>query len=260
MADELYLERDGDVAILVLNRPEKRNAIRLDMYQRLPQLLREVATDPDILVLVVRGGGERTFSAGADISEFRTVRADSDDARVNNAAVAEAENALAGLDKPTIAMVHGHCIGGGCGLALACDFRFSDPDGRFGITPAKLGLVYSLESSKRLVDLVGPSQAKYILLSGEQLPADRALRLGLVNEVVGADQLAVRTAEFAALLASRAQFTVRSMKEIVRRISAGQAADDAATTELRDASFDTDDYAEGVAAFLERRPPKFTWR
>ena len=259
MTEPLLVQRDGEIATLVLNRPDSHNAITLDMYRALPGLLEEIDRDSDIKVLVVRGAGEKSFASGADITEFREVRSNADGARLYNRAVEAAERALEGLSKPAIALVHGYCIGGGAGLAMACDLRFADERARFAITPAKLGLVYSLESTKRLVDLVGPSRAKWILMSGQQVHADRARELGLFDEVVPVEELDRLTYEFAELLCSRAQFTVRAVKEIVRRIVAGQTAEDEATRELRNSSFDTDDYAEGVRAFLEKRAPAFTW-
>lgn len=259
MVEGLAVRRDAEVATLVLDRPDARNAISLQMYRALPDLVADLGRDRDVKVVVVRGAGERAFAAGADIKEFREVRSDSASARAYNERVAAAEQALASLSKPTIAMVHGFCIGGGCGIALACDLRLADDKARFGITPAKLGLVYSLESTKRLVDLVGPARAKWILMTGLQVPADEALRMGLVERVVAPDALEQETADLAAMLSSRAQFSVRATKSIVSRIIAGQTADDADTTELRNSSFDTDDYAEGVRAFLERRDPVFTW-
>jgi enoyl-CoA hydratase/carnithine racemase len=259
MTEPLLVRRDGEIATLVLNRPESHNAISLDMYRTLPGLLDGLDGDAGVKVIVVRGAGEKSFASGADITEFREVRSDAEGARLYNRAVEAAERALEGLSKPTIAMVHGYCIGGGAGLAMACDLRFADERGRFGITPAKLGLVYSLESTKRLVDLVGPSQAKWILMSGQHVHAERARELGLFDEVVPVDELESATYEFARLLCTRAQFTVRAVKEIVRRIVAGQAEEDETTRELRNSSFDTDDYAEGVRAFLEKRAPEFTW-
>jgi enoyl-CoA hydratase/carnithine racemase len=259
MSEPLLIEREGEVATLVLNRPDSHNAITLDMYRALPGLLDGLDDDSATKVIVVRGAGERSFASGADITEFREVRADADGARLYNRAVEAAERALERLRKPTIAMVHGYCIGGGAGLAMACDLRFADERARFGITPAKLGLVYSLESTKRLVDLVGPSQAKWILMSGQHVHAERARELGLFDDVVATAELASVTYEFAELLCSRAQFTVRAVKEIVRRIVAGQTEEDDDTRELRNSSFDTDDYAEGVRAFLEKRAPEFTW-
>jgi enoyl-CoA hydratase/carnithine racemase len=260
--DLLVVERSGPddaVATLRLNRPDSHNAIRLEMYAALPGLLKEIDDDPSVKVLVVRGSGSKAFASGADISEFRDVRANAESARSYNERVAEAERALEGLAKPTIAMVHGYCIGGGCGLALACDLRFADDNASFAITPAKLGLVYSLESTKRLVDVVGPAQAKWILMSGRQVDARRAHQIGLADDVVPTDDLERLTYEFAELLCTRAQFSIRATKQIVGRILAGQTEDDEESRELRNSSFDTDDYAEGVRAFLEKRRPQFTW-
>ena len=258
-SEDLVVERSGAIATLVLNRPDSHNAVRLGMYEALPALLSEVDQDRDVKVLVVRGAGQKAFASGADISEFREVRANAETARAYNERVAAAERALEGLSKPTIAMVHGYCIGGGCGLALACDLRFADERASFGITPAKLGLVYSLDSTKRLVDVVGPSRAKWILMSGQRVDAERAHQIGLADEVVPTDDLEKLTYEFAELLCTRAQFSLRATKQIVTRILSGQTEDDEATRDLRNSSFDTDDYAEGVRAFLEKRPPTFTW-
>jgi enoyl-CoA hydratase/carnithine racemase len=252
---DLVLDRSGPVATLTLNRPESHNAISLGMYTEIPDLIAEVGKDPGVKVLVIRGAGEKAFASGADISEFREVRGNADSARAYNERVAAAERAIEELDKPTIAMVHGYCIGGGMGLALACDLRFADENVRMAITPAKLGLVYSLESTKRLVDLAGPSRAKWVLFSGQQLRGRRVLELGLVDEIT--EDLETTTYEFAELICTRAQFSVRAAKTIVNRILAGQAADDEFTTDLRNSSFDTDDYAEGVRAFLAKRPPEF---
>ena len=259
---DLVVDRSGPggaVATLALNRPDSHNAIRLEMYEALPALLREIDDDPDVKVLVVRGAGRKAFASGADISEFREVRGNAESARSYNERVAAAEQALEGMSKPTIAMVHGYCIGGGCGLALACDMRFADENASFAITPAKLGLVYSLESTKRLVDLVGPAQAKWVLMSGQRVDAQRAHQIRLADEVVPRDDLEKLTYEFAELLCTRAQFSIRATKQIVGRILAGQVEDDDESRELRNSSFDTEDYAEGVRAFLEKRRPEFTW-
>jgi enoyl-CoA hydratase/carnithine racemase len=261
-AQDLVVERSGPedaIATLLLNRPDSHNAIRLGMYESLPDVLGEIDADRSVKVLVVRGAGRRAFASGADISEFRQVRADASSAKTYNERVAEAERALEGLAKPTIAMVHGYCIGGGCGLALACDLRFADEQATFAITPAKLGLVYSLDSTRRLVDVVGPSQAKWILMSGQRVSAERAHQIGLVDERVPGEDLEKLTYEFAELLCTRAQYTVRATKQIVGRILTGQTEDDEESRELRNSSFDTEDYAEGVRAFLEKRRPHFTW-
>lgn len=258
MSDDLVVEQSDAVATLTINRPKVRNAISFEMYQRIPHLIAQIEADPQSKVLVIRGNGDRAFAAGADISEFKTVRASGAGARAYNAAVAAAEHAICDLSKPTIAMVHGFCIGGGCGLALSCDIRLADTVSKFGITPARLGLVYSLESTKRLIDVVGPAEARYILFSGRQVDADRALRTGLVNELHAPEELATATYGLASEICDRAPISLRRTKEIVRLILQGQSEDDAHTTELRNGSFDSKDYAEGVKAFQEKRAPKFT--
>jgi enoyl-CoA hydratase/carnithine racemase len=259
MTDDLILDDDGPVGTLTLNRPESHNAISLGMYEAIPELVKSVAKNASVKVLVLRGAGQRAFASGADISEFREVRGDATSAKAYNERVAAAERAIEQLEKPTIAMVHGYCIGGGLGLALACDLRYADDQVRMAITPAKLGLVYSLESTKRLVDLVGPSRARWILMSGQQIRGHRVLELGLADELFAADELEGATYELAELICTRAQFSVRAAKTIVARVLAGQVTDDELTTDLRNSSFDTDDYAEGVRAFLGKRPPSFTW-
>ncbi|PKH42107.1 Enoyl-CoA hydratase/carnithine racemase [Nocardioides alpinus] len=259
MSDHLVVERRDAVATVILNRPDSHNAINVAMYGDLPDVVRALDADPTVKVIVMRGAGTRSFASGADISEFEAERSDAVKAKAYNEKVAAAEHAIEELTKPSIAMIHGYCIGGGAGLALACDIRFADRAAKFAITPAKLGLVYSLESSKRMVDLVGPSRTKWILYSGLQVPAERAYELGLFDEVVDADDLEELTYGFADTVCSRAQFSVRAGKVMVDKVVAGQVRDDDATIDLRNSSFDTEDFTEGVQAFMAKRSPNFTW-
>ena len=253
--DTLLLDRDGPVATLTINRPDRLNALTYAMFSRLPALLAEAGAMDGVRVLVLRGAGRKSFSAGADISEFETARTTPRQAAAYDDAVLAAEEALATFPAPTIAAIHGHCYGGGCALALACDLRFASSGARFAITPAKLGIVYPLRATKRLVDAVGPSRAKFILMSGADVDAARAAAIGLVDEVDDDVDAAVR--DCAAMLAARSGVTQRAVKQTVARILDGVTADDDAHAALRDAALASPDYAEGVRAFLERRPPKF---
>ena len=256
--EHLLINVVGPVATLTLNRPEQRNALSLKMYNQIPELLAQLNADTTIAALIVRGADMRAFSAGADIAEFTAVRAGTDGARRYNAAVAEAERAITGFPAPTIAMVHGFCIGGGCGLALSCDVRLADTAAVFGITPARLGFAYSLESTKRVIDLAGPAEASYLLFSGRHVTAERALRVGLINEVHSPDALERATYELAVEISERAPMSLRATKEIIGLVRAGQVQDDDHTTALRNDLFSSNDYHEGVRAFLGKRPPRFT--
>ena len=251
----LALAIEGRVAILTIDRPARRNAMSFAMWSALPGLMDRLASAPDVRALIIRGNEH--FSAGADISEFATLRAGAEGARRYSAAVHAGERAIAGLEIPTIAAISGFCVGGGCEIALACDIRIAAQDARFGITPAKLGIVYNLTSTKQLVDAVGPAWAKQILFTGDILDAPTARQIGLVNELTPPGELHERARELAERMASRAPVSVRGSKQIVARITDGQHGEDEAVQAIYDAAVLSTEYAEGVAAFLEKRQPDF---
>lgn len=254
MSDELRLDFDGTVATLTIDRPAKRNAISHEMWLELPRIAEEVEkSSADVLVI---SGGEH-FSAGADISEFSTLRAGAEGAARYSEAVHGGERAIARLSVPTIANIHGFCIGGGCEIALACDIRIASEHARFGITPAKLGIVYHFTSTRQLVDAVGPAWAKQILFSGELIDAPTALRIGLVNETHPAEQVDERVRELAETIGSRARVSLRGAKTIIGAIQDGQDTEDERITALYDTAHSSAEYAEGVAAFLDKRKPDF---
>ncbi|MFV0644735.1 MAG: enoyl-CoA hydratase/isomerase family protein [Sphingomonadaceae bacterium] len=177
----LLLEFDGPTAHLLIDRAEKRNAFNLEMWQTMPDLLEQARDHPDCRLLVIRAAEKGVFCAGADIRELLTHKDDPVWRAANQAAINKVQSDLARLDLPTLAFVEGDCVGGGCGIALACDLRVTTEAARFGITPAKLGLVYPLHDIKLLCDLVGPGQAKRILFTGSLINAKEALRIGLVE-------------------------------------------------------------------------------
>lgn len=233
------------VATVVIANPAKRNAMTPAMWRSLPELLERLAADPAVRALVLTGAGD-TFCAGADISALREIPEST-----QGLAVA-AENALAAFPLPTLAAVRGYCVGGGGQLAAACDLRFAEEGASFGITPAKLGIVYPAASTQRLVALVGPATAKHLLFSGELIGTERALRTGLVDEVLPVGGLDARVEEYGGVLVSRSLLTQASAKEF----AAGRTDRDAHWAGQARAGGDT---AEGVAAFLERRAPRFTY-
>jgi enoyl-CoA hydratase/carnithine racemase len=257
MADTgLRLERDGAVAELVLARPDKQNAITRGMWQALIEHCAAIDADPGVRVVVVRGEPP-AFSAGADIAEFTDVFADETTARAYNELVQAALGRLERVGRPVIAQITGSCIGGGCGLAVACDLRFAAADARFGITPARLGLAYSLGDVKRLVDLVGPARAKDILFSGRLLDAEEALRIGLVDRVVPGGELARAVRDYASGLATVSGHSQRLIKRITRLVLDGAVAESEESRALRDSAVSHADFAEGRRAFLEKRRPRF---
>jgi enoyl-CoA hydratase/carnithine racemase len=256
-AEHLELTRDGAAAVLTIDRPEKRNAMTAAMWAALPDVLAGPAADPTVRVLVVTGAGP-SFCAGADIAGLLGGTDPQDpmaDLRADNLA---AQAALRNFPKPTVAMIRGHCIGGGVEIAAACDLRFADPSSVFGVTPAKVGIVYPPSSTKALLDLVGPATAKYLLFSGELLDAPAALRTGLVDRVVEADALEDEVRRFAEVLAARSALTQRATKEVVEALTAGADAD-AVVAPWYLETISAGELPEGVAAFAGRRPPRFGW-
>ncbi|MFF0205587.1 enoyl-CoA hydratase/isomerase family protein [Streptomyces sp. NPDC005017] len=245
MEPQLLHSVTDSVATVVIHHPAKRNAMTAAMWAALPPLLGTLAADPGVRALVLTGEGG-TFCAGADISTLRGSPREAQELAVR------AEEALAAFPRPTLAAVQGHCVGGGSQLAAACDLRFAEEGALFGVTPAKLGIVYPASSTRRLVSLTGPATAKYLLFSGELIDSARALRTGLVDEVLPRGELGKRVAEFTQVLVQRSQLTQAAAKEFA---DGRTDRDEHWAARARESA----EAAEGVAAFLERRKPRFTW-
>ena len=252
---ELRTDVTDGVATITFNRPDKHNAINLAMWQEFGRLMPVLAADDAVDVVVFRGAPGGPFSAGADISEFTTLRRDPEDAEAYGEAVTSGERAILTCPKPTVALIEGFAIGGGSQVALACDLRVCSPTSRFGITPAKLGIVYALPSTARLVEVVGPAWASWILMTGDLVDAQTALRIGLVHEVV--EDVPGRVAALAATLASRARVSLLGAKALIAAAASGQREEDAAVRGHYHASLHSPEYREGVDAFLAKRPPDF---
>jgi enoyl-CoA hydratase/carnithine racemase len=254
--DLIRLERDGSIATIWLNRPDKRNAMSHAMWARLEALALQLGADREVRVVVLRGSGQH-FCAGADITELNVARGN--DERSFSQVVDAAETALAGLPKPTVAFISGDCIGGGASLAIDCDLRIATPDARFGITPAKLGIIYPAAALERATHLLGPAATKRLLFTGELIGAVEAHAAGLVDEIVDAANGDDHLATLTAVLAARSLLTQAATKSMVAEVGAhGQVPKDVRQRWI-DVAAGAPDLAEGVAAFVEKRPPRFTW-
>lgn len=258
---ELIVGREGPIGWITFSNPARHNAMTLAMWQTLPVLLQELVEDAAIRVIVLKGAGEKAFVSGADISEFERERAEKSAVANYNRANAEANEALRSCAKPTLAMIRGYCIGGGLGLALACDLRIAAADASFAIPAAKLGLGYGFAGIKPLADLVGPAFAKEILFTARRIDAAEAARIGLVNRAVPIASLGAEVEEMAKTIAGNAPLTLAAAKECVAQWAALPERRDLARAEAAVAAcFASRDYIEGRAAFRDKRKPGFTGR
>jgi enoyl-CoA hydratase/carnithine racemase len=256
--EKLVGRKDGQVGWMIFNNPERRNAVSLDMWRAIPDVLAAFEADPEVRVIVFTGAGERAFVAGADISQFEAERNDAAAEARYSSASAAASAAMAGLSKPSIAMIRGYCIGGGLAVALSCDLRICTEASRFAIPAARLGLGYGFGGVKALIDVVGPSIAKEILFTARQFSAEEALRVGLVNRVAPAAELEALVRDYAAMIGANAPLTLRAAK-----LAAREAVRDPDKRRLAEveaavaACFDSADFKEGRTAFMEKRTPRF---
>jgi enoyl-CoA hydratase/carnithine racemase len=257
MPDILVTARDH-VGIVSLNRPEARNAVTLNMWRELAHAFADLAGDADIRAIVLTGSGA-DFCVGADISEFDTLRENKDQSAEYEIAVDNCSAAIADVGKPVIAAISGYCLGGGCHLALACDFRLADHSARLGIPSAKLSIVYGVKSVQRLLAIAGLVHAKRMLYSGERYDAERAHAMGLVDEIC--DDALSAAVGVAGTLAGNAPLSIAGAKFMLNHLSMGDGAlDVAAAQRMIDLAADSEDFREGRRAFAEKRAPRFRGR
>jgi enoyl-CoA hydratase len=258
MTEKILADVEGGIGWLTFNQPEKRNAMSMEMWQGVADAFEAFQADPEVRVVVMRGAGGKAFVSGADISEFDANRANAEQKAQYNAVTARGKQWLAQIEKPLVAMIEGFCIGGGLAVALNADVRIATESSRFGIPAAKLGLGYDFAGLATLARLVGPSVARDILFSARFLPAEEALRVGLINRVVPDADLESDVRDYCALIAQNAPLTIRAAKAAMREWERDPSDRDLAHVDaLVNACFDSADYAEGRKAFAEKRPPRF---
>ena len=260
MSGSVRTEKDGNIGWVVFDHRERRNAISVDMWRQIPSAVADLEGDADVRVVVLTGAGRAAFVSGADISEFGESRM-GPGAESYAGDAGTALSAIAGVEKPVIALIHGFCFGGGVALALTADLRYAADDAVFAIPAARLGVGYHWAMLEALIDVVGAPAAKEILFTARRYRAEEALRIGLVNAVFAKDDLEGRVGEIAGRIAENAPLTLRSVKKIARELT---KAPETRRTDEMDAAiracFESEDYREGVAAFLEKRRPRFRGR
>ena len=252
----IEITQEGPLAIVTLNRPEKRNALAMPHWQALGAAIRGFAADESVRAVILTGAGGH-FCAGADIGEFDSARRDAKSGEAYTHAVDASAEAIIEMTKPVIAAIEGSCFGGGCGLAMDCDMRIASQSARFAIPAAKLNIVYNLRDTRNLLALAGPGYAKRILFTGEPVDADTALRIGIVDELAEAPLEAAR--RLALKIAENAPMSVAGAKTLLNALVAGRASAQLGE-QLSLRAIESDDYKEGRRAFLEKRKPRFTGR
>ncbi|MGJ3264369.1 MAG: enoyl-CoA hydratase [Salinarimonas sp.] len=258
MTDKIITRQDGDIARIVFNQPEKRNAVSLEMWEAVEAAVGRFSQDPAVRILILSGAGGKAFVSGADVSKFESERASEEAVAHYNATTKRVYDLVEAFPKPTIAQIDGFCVGGGVALALCCDLRICGTGSNFAIPAAKLGLGYGYSGLKRLVDVVGQAFAKEIFFTARRFDAEEARIMGLVNRVVPDGEVEAAAEETARTIAANAPMTVASVKFIVGQTLVPESQRDLEGCEARvNACFGSRDYVEGRRAFLEKRKPNF---
>ena len=260
MSELIEATRDGEIVTIILNNPVKRNALTMQAWAQLTYILEEISADDTVRCIVIRGAGDKAFAAGADISEFSKVRANAEQAAEYGKATALALDTLANCLHPTIALIQGACTGGGLEIAAACDIRIANESSKFGVPINRLGFPFAYPELEPVMKVVGRANVLDLLLSGRIIGADEALRMGLVTQLV-ADKAVVKAAyDLAGRMVAAAPLSMRYTKKFVNRLTNNPAQLSAEELAESYALCDSEDYAEGVRAFLAKEKPAFKGR
>ncbi|MGB5703408.1 MAG: enoyl-CoA hydratase [Polyangiales bacterium] len=257
MSGEVRIEQDGPIAYMVFDHEKRRNAITVEMWETIPDAVREAQDDPGIRVVVMRGAGSEAFVSGADISEFEKTRTGNAGPAYDQT-TARAFAALRSLEKPLIALIHGFCIGGGAAIALTADLRYAADDARFAVPPARLGLGYHTAGVEALIRTVGVSETADLLFTARRVSAEEARRIGLVNEVFAKDVADEAVDQIAHIMAKNAPLTIQSAKITLQELAKLEMERDTDRIKASiERCYESADFKEGVRAFLEKRKPRF---
>ncbi|GAA6212954.1 enoyl-CoA hydratase [Hyphomicrobiales bacterium 4NK60-0047b] len=256
-APSLTTHVEGQLGWITINSPKRLNSLNEDMWQAFPQIIQKLDQDKDIRAILIRGEGEKAFSAGADISEFDRVR-EGDAAENYNKLNTAAFKALQDCQTPTIAMIHGFCMGGGLLLALSADLRLASEDAQFSLPPAKLGLGFDVRWLSPLLQIVPPHIAKELLFTADRFTAEQCMLKGLLNSVHSPRDLETATKTLAKTIGSNAPLTLKNVKSAINALAANDHHIDFETQDaLAQVCYNSKDYEEGRLAFAERRAPHF---
>lgn len=260
MTDHIRLDIDAPIAEIVFNKPERRNALSMDMWEVLPTLVSQANDHTEVKVIVLHGGDAGAFAAGADISEFAFIYASVESSKNFSTKVSKALETIENSKKPTIAAIDGACVGGGVSIAMACDLRIASEVSKFGVTPSRLGLVYPAGDTRRLIEIAGLGTAKELLLTGKIVSAKNALQMRLINRIVPDNEAIGQARSLAEEISNVSQWSTQATKLMIKGVKNGWTDSSKEAQDLFLSSFTNEDFVEGYKAFLEKRVTNFTFR
>ena len=259
MTNSIHVDINPPFAEIIFNKPERRNALSADMWEAIPSLVDEANLHSNVKVIIIHGGNAGAFAAGADISEFESMYSSVKSSIKFSTIVSAALDAIENSKKPTIAAIDGACVGGGVSIAMACDLRIASEDSKLGVTPSRLGIVYPVGDTRRLIEIVGLSVAKELLLTGQIFSAKDAHCMRLINRLAPKNQAIQKAYELANQISSVSQWSTQATKVMIKGVKNGWNDSTKEAQDLFLDGFTNEDFEEGYKAFLEKRSPRFNF-